>query len=441
VSRSLAEAGVIVDHPLRMTPCHPGVRDGVGVSDATLREEVERLRADNAALRRKVALRGTVRRGTVVFLLVLGCGLAALSVVAIWLRLTLLDTDRYVDTVAPIAAQPAVQRAVADKLDGAINSKIDFQALARDVLPERADVLAPAIATGVESQIDSRLHDFTASPRFQQLWTEANRRAHQRLLDLLETGRSKRLALSGDTLYLDLSPAVDRVKSALNERGLTRIASAIPPTVDGRIELIRTSAITDARTGVKLLKASAIVLPLLALLCLAGSVALTKPWRRGLLHAGIGVAVAMLLLIAALAIARSAYLDALGQGALPRDAASDIFDTTAAFLRHGVRIVAACAVLVALIAVVLGLPLRRLAGRGWRAFATDERTAWVGEHQRELMIGVAVAAGLVLLVWSPLTGGIVLLVLVVAVALVGIIAAVGAQASPRSPPGSRVGPA
>src|ERR1700741_590766 len=109
-----------------------------------LRDEVERLRAANAALEQRANLRRTVRRASVVGLLVLGCGLALLSVVAIWLRVTLLNTDRYVNTVAPIAAEPAVQKAVADKLNTAINSKIDFDSLARQVLPDRADVLAPA---------------------------------------------------------------------------------------------------------------------------------------------------------------------------------------------------------------------------------------------------------------------------------------------------------
>ena len=69
------------------------------------------------------------------------------------------------------------------------------------------------------------------------------------------------------------------------------------------------------------------MLPILAVLCLIGSSSLPHPRRRGLLHAGSALAVAMLLLIAALGVARSAYLDALGHGALPRDAASNIFDT------------------------------------------------------------------------------------------------------------------
>lgn len=396
------------------------------MSDVTLHDEVEKLRADNAALQRKASIRRTLRRASVVGLLILGCGLALLSVVAIWLRVTVLDTDRYVDTVAPIAAEPAVQKAVADKLNTAINSKIDFAALAREVLPDRADVLAPAIATGVQSQIHSRLNEFTASPKFQQLWTDANRRAHSRLVELLTVGRSKRLELQGDTVYLDLSPAVQNVKDRLNERGLTRIANAIPPTVDGKIKLVQSSAITSAQGGIKLLKGAAIVLPILALLSLIGSALLTKPWRRGVMHAAIGVVVSMMLLIALVAIGRSAYLDALSNGALPRDAASDIFDQVSGFLRHGVRIVALVAVAVAVVMVIAGLPLRRYAEKGWHAFATDTRTAWIAEHERNLMIGVAALAGLFLLAWSPLTGGRVLLLLIIAGGLLAVIAAISA---------------
>jgi hypothetical protein len=403
------------------------------VSDATLRNEVEKLRADNEALRRKVALRRTLRRSTVVLLLVLGCGLAALSIVAIWLRATLLNTDRYVATVAPLAAEPAVQRAVADKLDTAITSKIDFDALAREVLPDRADVLAPAIAAGAKSTISSRLDEFTASPRFQQLWTNANREVHSRLVALLTGGRSGRLLLQGDTVYLDLSPAVAQVKQGLDSRGLTRIADAIPPSVDGKVQLVQSNGVTHAQTAVKALKAAAWLLPVLALLCLGGSVALSRPWRRGLLRAALGVAAAMLLLIALLAVSRSAYLDALGNGALPRDAAADIFDTVAAFLRHGVRIVAIAAVVLALLTFIAGLPLRKVATAGWQRFATDERTEWVAAHQRNLMLGVGAVAGLLLLVWSPLTGGVVLIVAIVAGALLAAIAAIASGAG-RHPP-------
>jgi hypothetical protein len=350
------------------------------MADETLQAEVERLRAENARLKRRGARRGSVRHGAAVFLLVLGCGLAALSVVAIWLRATLLDTDRYVNTVAPIAANPHVQQAVADKLNGAIDAKLNLDPLIRDALPDRAGVLAPAIDTGLKSFIHGRVNEFARSQRFQDLWTEANRRAHGRLVELLEGGRSNRLVLDEDTVYLDLSPAVDRVKAALQERGLGRIAGAIPPSVDGRIQLVQSSALVDAQNGVKLLKAVAIVLPVLALLCLAGAIALWRTWRRGLLWAAIGVCVAMILLFAALALARSAYLDALGQGALPRDAASAIFDEVAAFLRHGLRIVLVVALALAIVVFAFELPLRAI---GARAVAFGRGLASLGSQPRE----------------------------------------------------------
>ena len=61
-------------------------------------------------------------------------------------------------------------------------------------------------------------------------------------------------------------------------------------------------------TSLVALKAAAIVLQILALLSLIGSVFLARDRRRGLLRAGIGLAVSMLLLIAALAVGRSLYL-------------------------------------------------------------------------------------------------------------------------------------
>jgi hypothetical protein len=393
-----------------------------------LRAENERLRQQNTKLQRSRTRRERARRASVVGLVIIGCGLAALSVVAIWLRVTLLDTDRYVSTVAPIAAEPAVQKAVADKLDGAINSRVNFDALAREALPDRADVLAPAIQTGLQSFIRTRIDDFTRSQRFQDLWVEANRRAHTRIVDLLEGGRSKRLVLDQDTVYLDLSPAIDRVKTALQDRGLSRIASAIPPSVDGRIELVQSSGLVQVQSGVRLLKAVAIVLPLLALLCLAGSVWLTRPRRRGLLHAAIGVAVAMLLLIAGLAIARSAYLDALGGGALPRDAAADIFDTLATFLRSGVRIVVIVAVVLALVAFLAGMPLTKYASAGWSRLATSSRRRWIAGHRNALMLGAGGLGGIALLVRdAPGMGYLITVVLLVGLA-VAAIAALGSQA-------------
>jgi hypothetical protein len=135
----------------------------------------------------------------------------------------------------------------------------------------------------------------------------------------------------------------------------------------------------------------------------------------------------MLPLVAALAVARSAYLDALGQGALPRDAASDIFDTLATFLRDGLRIVIGVAVLLALVSFLFGLPLGGL----WARFVTDSRRGWFALHRNALLLVVAGAGGIALLVRDAPTGGYVLAVLLTVAILCGAVAALGLQ--PRDP--------
>jgi hypothetical protein len=182
-----------------------------------------------------------MRRVAVVFLLVLGCGLTAAALISLWTRATILDTDRYVETMAPIAASPAVQKAVVDKLDTQVTDAIDFDALAREVLPDRADVL----------------------------WDSANRKAHATVVALLATGKSGGVALEDNTVYLDLSAVVDRIKERLNARGYDRIAGAIPDSVDGQIPLLTSDSFGSARKAINLLKGLTIVLPILALLCFA----------------------------------------------------------------------------------------------------------------------------------------------------------------------------
>ena len=374
---------------------------------------------------------GALRRLGLVLTLVLGCLLVALSVIAIFVRVTVLNTDRYVDAMAPIAESPAVQRAVSDRLDAAITGKIDFDALMRDALPDRADQFAPALADSLRGAISSRLDAFVASDDFQQIWDEANRRVHSRVVDLLTTGESKRLELEGDSVYLDLSGAVDKIRSELEDRGLDRLAAAIPPDVDGRVLLLQSDAFVKARKGVHLLETLAIVLPILALLLLAGHVFLARPRRRGLLRVGIGLLVTAMLMLALVGLGRSAYLDAINQEQLPRDAAAAIFDALVALLRNGVRVVAIMAVVIAVIALLSGRTDRLHARRA---------VAWVGVHRAVLQGVVVVVGAIVLFAWDPPTVAVVLIdlgLVAAAVVLIGVAARVppggSGSALPASP--------
>jgi len=402
---------------------------------ARLQDEVAELRAANAKLEKRVAMRARLRRAAMVLLLVLGCGLTAAALVAVWTRATVLDTDRYVDTMAPIAASPSVQKTVADKLDTRITGAIDFNALAREALPERADVLAPAIAAGAQSAIREGLDRFVASDRFQELWNEANRRAHSRVVALLTTGQSKRLTLEGNTVYLDFGAAVERLKERLRERGFNRVADAIPASVDGRIPLLTSDGFSTARHGINLLKGLSIVLPLLALLCFGGHILMSRPRRRGWLRVALGLAITGLVLLAAVGVGRSLYLDAVDQDVLPRQAAQDIFDALLGFFRTMLRLAVIVALVIALLSLFVGKPARaaaaaagpRLRAAGARV-AADPRTAWLGAHKAAIQWSVVLLGGLVLVAWDNPTAWVVLIdaaLIAIAVWLVAVLARSG----------------
>ena len=55
-------------------------------------------------------------RALVAVLVVIGCVLAPLSVLSVWMKTTLLNTDNYVATVAPLAENSDVQNAIADRV-------------------------------------------------------------------------------------------------------------------------------------------------------------------------------------------------------------------------------------------------------------------------------------------------------------------------------------
>src|SRR5512133_835915 len=109
------------------------------------RAELERLRAENATLRAQVPPGGPITSGrpagarsggrqrwravVATLLIVVACVLAPLSVVAVWTRNQVTNTDRYIATVSPLASDPAIQNAIADQITAKVFTYIDVQGL------------------------------------------------------------------------------------------------------------------------------------------------------------------------------------------------------------------------------------------------------------------------------------------------------------------------
>ena len=88
-------------------------------------------------------------------LLVLACLLAVLSVVVVFARTQLLNTDAYVNTMAPLASDPVIQTQIATKGEPGIDRRTDLNQQLKDALPQKARVL---VAHGLGGQ-ERRLLD------------------------------------------------------------------------------------------------------------------------------------------------------------------------------------------------------------------------------------------------------------------------------------------
>ncbi len=438
------------------------------------RAELERLRAEVADLRAQATTAAAVaidqpvvptpkprrqrwRSVVATLLIVIGCILAPISVVAVWTKNLVTNTDRYVATVAPLASDPAIQSAIADKITAEIFMHLDVAGItnqAVDALAERGlpplvatqlHALSEPLASGVQGFVRTEVGKVVASDAFADAWLTANRAAHQALVAALTGQTREGVTIENDTVSINLGPLIQEVKQRLIDRGF-ELASRIP-NVNPSFVLVQSDYIARARGAFNLLNAIGIWLPVVALILLAAGIYVAKDHRRALVGVGLGLAGGMVALALALVLFRTIYLNELPLGVLTRDAAAAFFDTLVRFLRLGLRTVLVFGLVIALAGFFTGRSITAVRARagvskgiGWLrggaesvGFRTGPVGAWVYRYKRVLWIAVIAIAALVLVFWDQPTGRVIIgLTLAVLVALV-IIEFLGRPPTPAAP--------
>ncbi len=311
---------------------------------AALEAEIERLRRRNAELESPTAVRArhAARTTAVVILTIIGALCLTLAVPAVWARNQVLDTDRYVTTMEPLASNADVQASVEAAVNRQIAARLDIGAYvdqALQALPPQAARLKAPIESGVSGLIGTAVHKAVTSDAFVTLWTAANRAGHAALVSLL-TGEDQGTAVtvsSNGAVVLNLGPIIEQVKVRLVAAGLG-IAQNIP-TVGATIEIAQLQGVDKAQQVVRWLNTAANWLPWIGLVVLAGAVALARGRRRrALLWAALSTAIGLLLLRIALVVLREVYLDQMPTDVITPQASAYIFDTVTRFLRDGIRL-------------------------------------------------------------------------------------------------------
>lgn len=359
---------------------------------AQLQDEVARLRASLADQVRPPGRWSRSRSVAAGVLIVIAALLAPVSVLAVWADGQIQDTDRYLETVAPLAEDPDVQDAVAARIEQVVLSSLDLEAAADQLVdglgasglpPEAAETLralSAPLASGIRTFVRDRIDALVRSDAFGQVWVEANRTAHTRLVATLTGESDGAVEIDQGQVSVDLGVLVDVVRTQLSDAGFS-IADRIPE-VDAAFALVQSDDLARVQRLLGLIDGLALVLPVLVLALLVAAVLLARDRARALLVSGLAVAASMLVLGVTLNVIRPLYLDAL-PASTSAAAAGAVYDQLVSFIRLALRGVLIVAVTVAVLAWLSsasgsGAAARRSLGRGLAAVRRGREDAGLG---------------------------------------------------------------
>lgn len=406
-----------------------------------LRAEVRELRGQASGHpRRRPGWRGPVAT----LLIVLGCLLAPISVLAVWTATQVSDTSRYVENVTPLVHDPAVQGALTDKITSAITTHLDVtaavhdaaSALGRQGLP-RLDTLlsgaAPAISSALTGFIHDQVHKVVTGPAFARLWVQVNTVGHEQLVKALSGQGGGAVSTSNGQVTISLGPFITVAKHNLAARGLT-IVNSLPP-INPTLTLFSSKYLVKAQTFYRVINDLKIILPIAAFFLLAAGAYVARSHRRALIGAGLGLAVSMLVLALALLIGRGIYLNSVPDSKLPADAAAAMFDTFVRFIRDALRALFAVGLVVAAGAFLTGPSVSAArtrsaisGGLGWlrrtgemHGVRTGPVGAWAYAHRVLLRAGAVTLAAVIFVFSGPPSVGEVVLIVVLLLVVLGLI--------------------
>ncbi|WHX22591.1 hypothetical protein QFW82_38965 [Streptomyces malaysiensis subsp. malaysiensis] len=390
-------------------------------------------------------------------LILLGCLLVPVSVLTVWVHDIVLDTDRYVATVAPLAKDPAIQNTAVEQVSQAVDIRHNSREVTADIaswlrahgLPERAAETIEGLAPQLDSALDQAVRKVAAhivrSEQFPAVWTGANRAAHTAVVGALTGKGGGPVGVEGHAVTLNVGAAVERVRQQLVDAGLPAVTGI--PDIHQRLVLFHSDRLDTIRRSARLLDLAGNWLPALTVTLGGTGVLLAHRRRRALARAALGTALASLALAAALVVGRRYYLDHVPTGVLSREAASVLFDTVVRFLRVTVLTVLVLGVVVALGAYLVGpgrLP-STVRGRAeiladsaarWgvaHGMSTGRAGTWTADHRRGLTTGVLLVPVAVFALWNHptvLTVLFLVLILLAALAVIALLAATGRSGAP-----------
>ncbi len=364
------------------------------------------------------------RRVVAWILVVLVSILVPLSVVTVWSVRTVTNTDRYVETMAPLVREKVVTNYLAVAATDRIFESTDVQGRITNALPAKADFIAAPVTNQLKLFVVKQMQTVFNSDWFHTFWDKTNRRVHTSLVDFL-TGNTPPTVAKAQTVAVTLTPAINRAIDQLDARGVTVFDPVKEQLATGKpftFQIVNSPQAKQARTFFRWAKDIGWLLPLITLVLLGLALLAAVQRRKTLVRAAVGSAIAIAVFLALLALGRTYFLDHAGM--VPDDVSGAVWDTVLRFLDDALRVAFWIAAVIAVVGWLCGpgrwaVTVRRSVwaalcwvGRQVSAAFGKGRQGWVSGgglatarfiHRFESplrIVGVAVVALIVLLAGS-----------------------------------------
>ena len=376
--------------------------------------------------------RRRIRRIVVGLLVALSCLLVLLSATVVWAHRTVLNTDAFVGTVAPVFKNPAVASAVAARSTDELFTELNLQARLRAALPPKASFAAAPITNATKGYVAGELTKVLASPKFQAAWTATLTATHQQLVAVLRGQHTAAVSTSGGYIVLHTIPVINQALGKVSglasdltgkhvtlpaitsadvpQQQVAKLSKALGvplPANFGEITLVRSSDLATVRRGVKAFDGLTLILPLVTIALIALCLWLSVNRRRTVLQLAVGVSLLMIVERRVVLHEQSVLAGAAHNPQLASIVLGDLL--------HGFFVLTAWVLGVALVVLVIAVlagpyrwaaALRSSVRRAWRGIGEsrggDRRGAlgWIGSHAAGFQLAGAVVAGILLLVVS-----------------------------------------
>jgi hypothetical protein len=336
------------------------------------------VRGENAPLTRGRAI-------AVWALVVVASLLLLISSLTIWVKRQALDTDAWTNASGQMLANDEIREQLSIYLVDTVFSSGDATAKIEQALPANRQGLAPVIAGALQNVAIQATDRILETPRAQALWEDANRRAHENLMAVLNGDDVRRFQTENGEVVLDLSSLVQRVSERFG-------VQASPDA--GRITILHSGQLKNAQRALKAIKVGSVFLLVLVLFLYGLAIFLARGHRRRILRAvAASFLIVGVLILVIDKITGGVVIGSLIKTDAIRPAGNEAWGIGTELLRN----VAYALILYG----VVGLIGAWLAGPTRWAVGARRRLAPVFEDQPWIVYGAVAVLFLLVLAWGP----------------------------------------